>query len=78
MIYSSLVIAVICIFLGLQIHLSWGPEWLVVVNIYLFMVVYTCGSGTIPYVFMAEVFLPQVSCYPMPQPCLNPNGEEMN
>lgn len=64
MIYSSFATAACCAFLGLQLHLKWGPNWLIAVNMYLFTTTYTFGAGTVPYVVMAEVFLPEVSsCY---------------
>ncbi|CAH2057440.1 unnamed protein product, partial [Iphiclides podalirius] len=60
MIYSSLGAGVCCLVLGTQIHLHWGSHWITTVFIYLFCITYIFGAGTVPYVFAAEVFLPEI------------------
>ncbi|CAG4952104.1 unnamed protein product [Parnassius apollo] len=60
MIYSSIGAGICCVALGTQINLPWGPHWITGVFIYLFAIMYTLGAGTVPYVFVAEVFLPEV------------------
>ncbi|XP_050673025.1 facilitated trehalose transporter Tret1-like isoform X2 [Leptidea sinapis] len=60
MVYMSLGSAVFCVLLGTQIQLSWGPQWISAVFIYLFTITYTIGAGTVPYVYVAEVFLPEI------------------
>ncbi|CAG9792851.1 unnamed protein product [Diatraea saccharalis] len=59
-IVSSVAAGFSCIALGTQIHLHWGPQWLTAVFIYLFCATYTCGAGTVPFVLLAELFLPEV------------------
>lgn len=61
MIYSSLLTGLSCVSLGLQLQLRWGPSWLVALNIYFFTMTFAFGGGTVPYVLLAEVFLPQVT-----------------
>ncbi|KAL4717626.1 hypothetical protein ACJJTC_000775 [Scirpophaga incertulas] len=63
MIYSSIASGFCCILLGTQIQLEWGPNWLTAVIIYAFCVVYSFGGGTVPYVLLAEVFLPEVKSF---------------
>ncbi|CAK1591361.1 unnamed protein product [Parnassius mnemosyne] len=60
MIYASIASGVCCLILGTQIHLHWGPHWMTALFIYLFVFTYTCGAGTVPYVLVAEVFLPEI------------------
>ncbi|CAH0718004.1 unnamed protein product, partial [Brenthis ino] len=60
MIYSSIGTGLCCIALGAQIQLHWGPHWLTAVLIYTFCITCTCGAGTVPYVMIAELFLPEV------------------
>ncbi|CAK1591359.1 unnamed protein product [Parnassius mnemosyne] len=60
MIYASIASGVCCLILGTQIHLHWGPHWMTALFIYLFVITYTCGAGTVPYVLVAEVFLPEI------------------
>lgn len=61
MIYSTFAAGASCLLLGLQLHLKWGPNWLIAVNMYFFTTMYSLGGGTVPYVLIAEVFLPEVS-----------------
>ncbi|XP_063833569.1 facilitated trehalose transporter Tret1-like [Ostrinia nubilalis] len=63
MIYGSLGSGICALLLGTQIHLSWGPNWLTAVIIYMFCVVYTFGAGTVPFVLAAEVFVPEVKSF---------------
>ncbi|XP_039747292.1 facilitated trehalose transporter Tret1-like [Pararge aegeria] len=60
MIYSSLASCFCCVALGTQIQLHWGPHWLTAIFVYAFCVTCTCGAGTVPYVMIAELFLPEV------------------
>ncbi|XP_013180996.1 PREDICTED: facilitated trehalose transporter Tret1-like isoform X1 [Papilio xuthus] len=60
MIYASLGACVSCIVLGTQIHLHWGPHWITALFMYLFVIMYTCGAGTVPFVLVAEIFLPEI------------------
>lgn len=61
MIYASIGSGVCCVMLGTLIQLHWGPYWLTAVVMYAFVILYTCGAGTVPYVMVAEIFLPEVS-----------------
>ncbi|KAJ0171610.1 hypothetical protein K1T71_013160 [Dendrolimus kikuchii] len=63
MILSSLLSAICCLVLGAQIQLHWGPNWVTPVCIYLFCIVYTLGASNVPYVFLAEVFLPEIKSF---------------
>jgi hypothetical protein len=60
MIYSSLAAGLSCLLLGSQIHISWGPKWLTALAIYLFSIFYMLGAGTVPFVLVGEVFMPEV------------------
>ncbi|CAK1543359.1 unnamed protein product [Leptosia nina] len=60
MIYSSLFTAVFAALLGSLIQLSWAPNWVTAIIIYLFCFTYTTGAGTIPYTMNAELFLPEI------------------
>ncbi|CAH0717992.1 unnamed protein product, partial [Brenthis ino] len=60
MIYGSIATGLSCLVLGLQIQLNWGPTWLTAVLINLYCVAYTFGAGTVPYVIVAEVFMPEI------------------
>ncbi|XP_049879993.1 facilitated trehalose transporter Tret1-2 homolog [Pectinophora gossypiella] len=62
-IYSSIAAMVCCVILGSQLHLSWAPHWVTAVAIYMFAITYTLGGGTVPYVFTAEIFLPEVKSF---------------
>ncbi|KAM3958160.1 facilitated trehalose transporter Tret1-like [Aphomia sociella] len=63
LIVASFVSGICCAIIGCQIHLEWGPRWLVVVLIYLYCAAYTVGAGTVPFVLLSEVFLPEVKSY---------------
>ncbi|XP_045505275.1 facilitated trehalose transporter Tret1-like [Colias croceus] len=60
MVYASAAAAISCVALGTQIQFNWGPHWVAAVFIYLYTVTYTVGAGTIPYMYYAEVFLPEI------------------
>ncbi|XP_023934328.2 facilitated trehalose transporter Tret1-like [Bicyclus anynana] len=60
MIYGSLATGVCCIILGSQIHLDWGPSWLTAVIMHVYCVAYIVGPGTVPYVIVAEIYLPEI------------------
>ncbi|KAJ0171609.1 hypothetical protein K1T71_013159 [Dendrolimus kikuchii] len=63
MIYSSFASGISCMVLGSQIHMRWGPGWVTAIFMYLFAVVFSVGSGIIPFVVIAEVFLPEVKSF---------------
>ncbi|KAJ8709993.1 hypothetical protein PYW07_009359 [Mythimna separata] len=63
MVYSSLGAGISCVVLGTQMHFHWGPNWLTATFIYVFAVMYTCGAGTVPFVLLAELFLPEVKSF---------------
>ncbi|XP_032524100.2 facilitated trehalose transporter Tret1-like isoform X2 [Danaus plexippus] len=60
MIYPSLGTCFFCIALGTQIQFHWGPAWLKGLFVYAFCITATCGAGTVPYVMIPEMFLPEV------------------
>ncbi|XP_075985705.1 facilitated trehalose transporter Tret1-like [Anticarsia gemmatalis] len=60
MIYASIGAGISCAVLGTQMHLHWGPTWITAVFMYVFPIMYTFGAGTVPFVLMAELFLPEV------------------
>ncbi|XP_047035613.1 facilitated trehalose transporter Tret1-like [Helicoverpa zea] len=60
MIYASLGSGISCVLLGTQMQFHWGPSWVAAVFMYLFAIMYTCGAGTVPFVLLAELFLPEV------------------
>ncbi|XP_053617848.1 facilitated trehalose transporter Tret1-like [Plodia interpunctella] len=62
-IYSSFAAGVCCILCGTQIQFNWGPNWVTPVVIYSFTMFYTFGAGTVPFVLIAEIFLPEVKSY---------------
>ncbi|XP_041984566.1 facilitated trehalose transporter Tret1-like [Aricia agestis] len=59
-IYPSIVGGVSCLLLGSQIQFQWGPGWMTGVIIFFYSISYTFGGGTVPYVVIAEVFLPEI------------------
>ncbi|XP_052748460.1 facilitated trehalose transporter Tret1-like [Galleria mellonella] len=63
LIYASFGAGICCAVIGFQIHLNWGPKWLIAILIYLYSAAYTLGAGTIPFVLLSEVFLPEVKSY---------------
>ncbi|XP_059061308.1 facilitated trehalose transporter Tret1-2 homolog [Achroia grisella] len=63
LIYASIGCGLCCIICGTQIHLQWGPNYLTPIFIYIFCAVYTFGAGSVPFVFYAEVFLPEIKSY---------------
>lgn len=63
MIYASLGSGISCVVLGTLMQFHWGPNWLTATFIYTFAVMYTCGAGTVPFVLMAETFLPEVKSF---------------
>jgi hypothetical protein len=58
--YGSVAAGVCSAILGTQIHINWGPNWLTALVIYLFTIMYILGAGTVPYVLVGEVFVPEV------------------
>ncbi|KAJ0171608.1 hypothetical protein K1T71_013158 [Dendrolimus kikuchii] len=63
MIYSSFGTAISCLVLGSQIQTHWAPSWVTAVFMYIYTVAYSLGAGIIPYVIIAEVFLPEVKLF---------------
>ncbi|KAH9644401.1 hypothetical protein HF086_006429 [Spodoptera exigua] len=63
MIYASLGSGISCVVLGTLMQFHWGPNWLTAAFIYTFAVMYTCGAGTVPFVLLAETFLPEVKSF---------------
>ncbi|XP_049880023.1 facilitated trehalose transporter Tret1-like [Pectinophora gossypiella] len=63
LIYSSFASGLCCVVLGSQLHLHWAPHWVTAVVIYLFTTVYSLGPGTVPFLLVAEVFLPEVKSF---------------
>ncbi|XP_049880022.1 facilitated trehalose transporter Tret1-1-like [Pectinophora gossypiella] len=59
-IYSSIASGLCCVMLGTQLHLHWAPHWVTAMFLYLFTVTYTLGAGTVAYVLITDVFLPEV------------------
>ncbi|KAM3958202.1 facilitated trehalose transporter Tret1-like [Aphomia sociella] len=62
-IYASIGAGFCCLMCGTQIHLAWGPNYLTPIFIFVFCALYTFGAGTVPYVYYAEVFLPEIKSY---------------
>ncbi|KAL0812143.1 hypothetical protein ABMA28_009521 [Loxostege sticticalis] len=60
LIYSGISAGICAATLGSQIQFHWGPQWSTALFIYLFCITYTFGSGTVPFLLMAELFLPEV------------------
>ncbi|XP_068625337.1 uncharacterized protein [Battus philenor] len=60
MIYSSVGAGLCCVGLGTQMQLHWAPHWVTGVFVYIFCITYNFRAGTVPYVFGAEVFLPEI------------------
>ncbi|CAH0596885.1 unnamed protein product [Chrysodeixis includens] len=60
MIFASLGTGISCLVLGTQLQLHWGPTWITAVFMYIYPVMYTCGAGTVPFVLLSELFLPEV------------------
>ncbi|CAH2097910.1 unnamed protein product [Euphydryas editha] len=60
MIYGSIATGLFCIMSGSQMQLNWGPNWLTAIFIYLYCITYTFGAGTVPFVIVPEVFMPEI------------------
>ncbi|XP_075985325.1 uncharacterized protein LOC142982616 [Anticarsia gemmatalis] len=60
MMYASLGTGISCLVLGSQMQSHWGPSWITGVFLYVFPVMYTVGAGTVPFVLLGELFLPEV------------------
>ncbi|GBP61955.1 Facilitated trehalose transporter Tret1 [Eumeta japonica] len=63
MLYSSGASAVVTLLLGTQLHVQWGPHMLTAVLIYIFCFAFSIGAGTIPYILVYEVFLPEIKSF---------------
>lgn len=61
MIYASAAVGVTCILIGIQLQFEWAPQWVTVCLLFLYAISFTCGAGTVPYVLISELFLPDVS-----------------
>ncbi|KAJ2940923.1 hypothetical protein O0L34_g10184 [Tuta absoluta] len=59
-IYSSIAAGACCVALGTQLHFHWAPHSVTALFLYLFTITYTFGAGTVPYVLVADVFLPEI------------------
>ncbi|VVC99974.1 unnamed protein product [Leptidea sinapis] len=60
LIYSSAVSGVACLVLGSQIQFHWGPHWISAIFLYTYCIAYSVGPAMVPFVLVAEVFLPEV------------------
>lgn len=60
MIGSSISSGLFTLLLGTQLHLKWGPDILTPIFIYAFCISFYLGAGSVPYVLVAELFLPEV------------------
>ncbi|GBP78765.1 Facilitated trehalose transporter Tret1 [Eumeta japonica] len=63
MLYSSGGSAVVTLLLGTQLELEWGPHSLTAILIYIFCFIYSIGAGTIPYIVVCEVFVPELKSF---------------
>ncbi|KAI5641227.1 sugar transporter domain-containing protein [Phthorimaea operculella] len=59
-IFSSIAAGACCMVLGAQLQTHWAPHWVTAVFLYLFTISYTFGAGTVPYVLVADAFLPEI------------------
>ncbi|KAM3958156.1 uncharacterized protein ACR2FA_007795 [Aphomia sociella] len=59
-IFTSLISGVFTLLLASQLQFHWAPHWCTALFIYSFSFIYSLGSGIIPFVLIAEVFLPEV------------------
>lgn len=57
---SAVGTAVCLIIMGVQMQTSIAPPWTSVVMIIVYNFIYISGAGTMPFVLMAEVFIPEV------------------
>ncbi|XP_059055641.1 facilitated trehalose transporter Tret1-like [Achroia grisella] len=57
---TSLACGICTLLLGSQLQLHWAPHWFTAFLIYAFSFTFSLGCGMIPFVLMAEVFLPEV------------------
>ncbi|XP_026318318.1 facilitated trehalose transporter Tret1-like [Hyposmocoma kahamanoa] len=57
---SSLMVAVCMISLGVLTQIKTGPSWLSALLILFYCFSFNFGAGTVPYVLLAEVFVPEV------------------
>ncbi|XP_028165865.1 facilitated trehalose transporter Tret1-2 homolog [Ostrinia furnacalis] len=60
MIFGSIMVGFFGLLLGTQVQFHWGPAWVTPVIICFYSIAYAFGAGTIPYLLMGEVFLPEV------------------
>ncbi|XP_045455966.1 facilitated trehalose transporter Tret1-like [Melitaea cinxia] len=60
MIYGSIGTGLCSAIFGSQIHVNWGPNWLTAVFMFLYSLTYIIGAGTVPYVVVGEIFMPEV------------------
>ncbi|KAM3958195.1 solute carrier family 2, facilitated glucose transporter member 8 [Aphomia sociella] len=57
---SSVLVALCMVTLGVQTQKSFGAPWVTVIIIFLYSFFFMCGAGTIPYVLLSEIFVPEV------------------
>lgn len=58
---SSVLVAVCMASLAVLTQIKIGPGWLSALLILLYCFFFSFGAGTVPYVLLAEVFVPEVS-----------------
>lgn len=63
MIVSGLGSGVCTLVLGIQLQLDWAPPIATAVFIYMYCIAYCLGAAAIPYVLLAEMYLPEVSLH---------------
>lgn len=61
MTYSSAAVCVTSILLGIQLQFEWAPQWVTVCLVNLYAISFNFGAGTVPYILVSEMFLPEVS-----------------
>ncbi|XP_063542396.1 solute carrier family 2, facilitated glucose transporter member 6-like [Cydia strobilella] len=60
LISASTINGVCMVLLGVMVRWPFGPEWLVPAVILVFCFIFNLGGGMIPYVLLAEAFVPEV------------------
>ncbi|XP_061380586.1 facilitated trehalose transporter Tret1-2 homolog isoform X1 [Danaus plexippus] len=63
LIVSSIATGVLCVILGTQLQFQWGSGWLTAVLIYVYTITYSFGAGSVPYILIGEIFLPQIRSF---------------
>ncbi|KAJ2940910.1 hypothetical protein O0L34_g10171 [Tuta absoluta] len=60
LITSSILVSAIMVLLGLQLQVEFAPAYVGAALILVFCICFNIGSGTVPYVLLAESFIPEV------------------